>query len=88
MFQYYIGPSVEQPGNFFPSNIQGECHSFGALRAVRIVTQTSYVAHDRDQTSEKLLRVGRKAPEKFMHPKNSPLRPPFPPTSLTHKPIF
>ena len=44
MLQYYIGPSLEQPGKFFRGNIQGVSHSFGALRAVRIVTQTSYGA--------------------------------------------
>ena len=83
MRQYYIGFSLEQPENFFPGNIQGVCHSFGALRAVTIVTQTSYGALALPPTTgiehQKLLRVGRKVPEKFMHLENSSLHPPSPP---------
>ena len=98
MRQYYIGFSLEQPDNFFPGNIQGVCHSFGALRAVTFVTQTSYGALALPPTTgiehQKLLRVGRKVPEKFMPLENSSLHPPspsppfFPPSPFPLPPFF
>ena len=83
MLQYYIGPSLEQPGIFF-SWQHSRCLSFlwspqsSQNRYTNQLLCPRSAAHDRDRTSEKLLRVMRNEPEKFMHVENSPLRPPFP----------
>lgn len=83
MLQYYIGLSLEQLENFFPSNIQGGCYSFGALRAVRIVTQTELAM----VPSLCRPRLRKKEPKKIKAPRK--FSPPSPlPRPPTHEPIF